>query len=150
MEFCTFMFCNEYQVLDFFYLCTNRHYRYANMNILVKSLKISFNGLDYLIYTTGIQPFSWGRILGRNSRQKSYAFSSLLLTVTATASPWDFYFFKLTQPFTVSVKETGGKPDRRPYPLRYGLRNLQKSQVWEWNCTFTNSASGCGPRFRSV
>jgi hypothetical protein len=26
-------------------------------------------------------------------------------------------FFKLTQPLTVSVKEKGGKPDRKRYPL---------------------------------
>ncbi len=44
--------------------------------------------------------------------------------------PWDFYFFKLTQPLTVStvqllytVKEKGGKPDRKLYPLPYGLCN---------------------------
>jgi hypothetical protein len=30
---------------------------------------------------------------------------------------WDLYFFKLTQPLTVSVKEKGGKLDRKPYPL---------------------------------
>jgi hypothetical protein len=29
----------------------------------------------------------------------------------------------LTQPLTVSVKEKGGKPDRKLYPLPYGLRN---------------------------
>jgi hypothetical protein len=41
-----------------------------------------------------------------------------------------FLFFKLTQPLTVSrilllytVKEKGGKPDRKPNPLPYGLRN---------------------------
>jgi hypothetical protein len=40
-------------------------------------------------------------------------------------------FFKLTQPLTVStvqlldtVKEKRVKPDRKPYPLPYGLRNL--------------------------
>jgi hypothetical protein len=27
------------------------------------------------------------------------------------------------QPLTVSVKEKGGKPDRKPYPLPYDLRN---------------------------
>jgi hypothetical protein len=27
------------------------------------------------------------------------------------------------QRLTVSVKEKGGKPDRNPYPLPYGLRN---------------------------
>ncbi len=41
-----------------------------------------------------------------------------------------FLFFKLTQPLTIStvqllytVKEKGGKPDRKPYHLSYGLRN---------------------------
>ncbi len=50
--------------------------------------------------------------------------------VTSTALPSDFYIFKLTQPLTVStiqllytVKEKGGKPNRKPYPLPYGLRN---------------------------
>jgi hypothetical protein len=50
------------------------------------------------------------------------------------------YFFKLTQPLTFpsnsnnllqistakllyAVKENGGKPDRKTYPLPYGLRN---------------------------
>jgi hypothetical protein len=43
--------------------------------------------------------------------------------------PWDFYFFKLTQPLTVSTvqflyteKEKGGKPDRKPYLLPYSLK----------------------------
>jgi hypothetical protein len=40
-----------------------------------------------------------------------------------TALPWDFYFFKLMQPLTVSVKEKGGKPDTKLYPLPYGLRS---------------------------
>ncbi len=40
----------------------------------------------------------------------------------------DFYFFKLTQPLTVSIKEKGGeKPDRKPYPLPYGLRTETSS-----------------------
>jgi hypothetical protein len=44
--------------------------------------------------------------------------SSLLFTVTSTALPRDLYFFKLTQPLTIStvqllytVKEKGGKTD---------------------------------------
>ncbi len=84
------------------------------------------------------------------SRQKSYEFSSLLFTVTSTALPWDLYFFKLTQPRTVSVKEKGGKPDRKLYPLPYGLRcrNLKSENSQDYgqkphlNCTFMNSASG--------
>ncbi len=35
----------------------------------------------------------------------------------------DLFFFKLTQPLTVSVKEKGGKPK----PLHYGLRNSETS-----------------------
>ncbi len=63
------------------------------------------------------------------------------------------------QPLTVSrvqllytVKEKGGKPDRKPYPLLYGLRNLygniksEHSQDYahkpQRNRTFMNSASG--------
>ncbi len=68
-----------------------------------------------------LRPNSWTK-----SRQK---FSSLLFTVTSTALPWDFYFFKLTQPLPVStvhlrytVKEQGGKPERILYPLPYCLR----------------------------
>ncbi len=63
----------------------------------------------------------------------------MLFTVTSTALPWDFYFFKLTQPLiTVSavqlmytVKWKGGKPNRNGYPSPYGLRSMQKPQVWE-------------------
>ncbi len=50
-------------------------------------------------------------------------FSSLLFTVISTALPSDLYFLKLTQPLTVSVKKKGGNPDRKPYPLLYGLRS---------------------------
>jgi hypothetical protein len=46
------------------------------------------------------------------------------------------YFFKLTQPLTVSiihllytVKEKGGKPDKKPYPLPYGLRNPYRNKL---------------------
>jgi hypothetical protein len=74
--------------------------------------------LRALLFVISIQrPNSWTK-----SRKKSKEFSSLLFTVTAL--PWNFYFFKHTQPLTVSLKEKGGKPDRKPYPpLPYGLRN---------------------------
>jgi hypothetical protein len=64
-----------------------------------------------------------------------------------------FYLFKLTQPLTVSavqllytVKEKGGKPDRKPYFLLY--RNLKSENSQDYtqkpqrNCTFMNSESG--------
>ncbi len=64
----------------------------------------------------------------KKSRQKSYEFSSLLFTVNSTALPWDLYFFKLMHPLRyfyswVTVKEKGGKPDRKPYPLPYSFSN---------------------------
>ena len=55
-------------------------------------------------------------------------FSSLLFTVTSTALPSDFYFFKLTQPLTVSKvqllytqKEKGGKPELEFLKSLWGL-----------------------------
>jgi hypothetical protein len=57
-------------------------------------------------------------LLAINSHLYSFALRFLL------------YFFKLTQPLAVSrvqllysVKEKGGKPDIKPYPLPYELRN---------------------------
>jgi hypothetical protein len=100
-----------------------------------------------------LRPNSWTK-----SRQKSSEFPSLLFTVTSTALPGDFYFFKLTQPLTVStvqflytVKEKRRKPDRKPYPRPYGLRNPYRNLKYEnsedyaqdpqQNYTFMNSAS---------
>ncbi len=68
-----------------------------------------------------------GRILGRNpdtslkSFPPCYSQSHLQLWLK------DLYFFKLTQPLTVSVKEKWGKPERKPYPLplRNPYRNLK-------------------------
>jgi hypothetical protein len=31
------------------------------------------------------------------------------------------------QPLTVSLNKKGGKPDRKPYPLPYGLRNPNRN-----------------------
>ncbi len=97
-----------------------------------------------------LRPNSWTK-----SRQKSWEFFSLLFTVTSTALPWDLYFFKLTQPLTVSrgqllniVKEKRDKPDRKPYPFPYGLRNPYRilksknsqnyAQIPQQNFTFLN------------
>ncbi len=86
-----------------------------------------------------------GLILWRNP-DRSYCYS-----VSSTALPWDSYFFKLTQPLIVSVREKGGKPDRKPYSLLYGLRNPYRNlksknsqdyaQKPQWNWTVMNSAS---------
>jgi hypothetical protein len=56
----------------------------------------------------------------------------LAITVSSTALPWDFCFFRLTQPLTVfyssvTVHCKGERrkiwKKRKPYPLPYGLRN---------------------------
>jgi hypothetical protein len=57
-----------------------------------------------------------------------------------------------------TAKEKGGKPDGKPSPLSYGLRNPYRNlksentqdyaQKPQRNCTFMNSASG-GYRFFS-
>jgi hypothetical protein len=91
----------------------------------------AFKNSDPVHYTVQM-PNSWMK-----ARQKASWFSSLL-SVTYTALPWDLYFFKLTQPLTVytvqllyTVKEKGGKPYRRPYPLPYGLRNPYRNLKYE-------------------
>jgi hypothetical protein len=79
-----------------------------------------------------------------------YSFG-LIFIFFQTHAPSYIYFFKLTQPLRVSLKEKGGKPYRTPHPLPCGLSNpyinlkfgnntyAQKPQR---NCTFMNSASG--------
>ncbi len=42
------------------------------------------------------------KFLDEIQTEKSYEFSSLLFTVTSTAFPREFYFFKLTQPLMLS------------------------------------------------
>jgi hypothetical protein len=92
---------------------------------------LSFPISSFPIFVFPFLPFStldgYQCLLRRNSwtksRQKSLRVFLLVLTVPSTALPWLLYFFKLKQPLTVSVKEKGGKPKRKPYPLLYDLRN---------------------------
>ncbi len=88
----------------------------------------------------------------KGSRQKSEKFYSLLLLHSNLYSfAWDFYFFKITQPLTVSVKEKGGNLDRKPYPPPYGIRNPDRNlksvnyqdyaQIPQRDFAFMNSAS---------
>ncbi len=110
-----------------------------------------YSNIAFVSVTPAVEKSPSGRILGRNPDKRK--FSSLLFTITSTALPWDFYFFKPTQPLTVSVKEKGVKSDRKPYPLPYGLRNPYRNikpgnskhnaQKPQWNCTFMNSAQVC-------
>ncbi len=59
----------------------------------------------------------------------------LLFTVTSTALPWDFYFFKLTEPLTVSAIQ-----------LLYTIRNLKPENSQDYDkkpqrhCSFMISA----------
>ncbi len=54
------------------------------------------------------------------------------------------------QPLTVSVKEKVGKPDTKPYPLSYGLKNPYNKSEYsqdyaqkpQHDCAFMNSVSG--------
>ncbi len=88
------------------------------------------------------RPNSWTK-----SRQKSLEWSSLLFSVTSTALPWDFYFFKLTQPlrvstvqllYTVKEKEENLIENHNPFPLPYGLslrnpyRNLKSENSQDY------------------
>jgi hypothetical protein len=121
-------------------------------------------GVVYILHKVNLSspsptPPSWGQILGRNADKSLKSFPSCYTQSPNTASPRDFYFFKFTQPLIVStvqllytVKEIGGKPDRKPYPLPYGIRNPYRNlksensqdyaQKPHRNCPFMNSASG--------
>jgi hypothetical protein len=92
-------------------------------------------------------------ILGRNPDKSLKSFPPCYSQSPSTALPRDLYFLKLTKPLTVSrvqllytVKEKGGKTDRKPYPLPYGLnldRNLKSENYEDYaqrNCMFMNSA----------
>ncbi len=86
-----------------------------------------------------------GRILGRNPDKNLQNCPCYSQSPLPTALPWNFYFFKFTQLLTVSVKEKGGNPHRKPHPLPYGFRNpygnlksensQDNAQNPQWNCT---------------
>jgi hypothetical protein len=74
---------------------------------------------------------------------------------TANLEIWIYFFpthatsysFDSSVTLLYTVKEKGGKPDRKPYPLLYSLRNPYRNLSAElsrlcWNCTFMNSTSG--------
>jgi hypothetical protein len=101
-------------------------------------------------YWTVLRPNSWTKF-----RQK-------LFTVTSTALPWGeisissnsrtLLQFLCTVQLLYTVREKGGNPDRKPYPLPYSLRNPYRNlksensqdyaQKPQQNFTFMNSASG--------
>jgi hypothetical protein len=104
-----------------------------------------------------------GWILGQNPYKSlkrflpCYSQSSLqyclrFLFVQTHATSYSFYSSLL-----YNVKKKWGKPDRKPHPLPYGLRNPKKNlksensqdyaQKPQWHCTFMNSASAHTIRF---
>ncbi len=99
---------------------------------------------------------------GGTLKPNSWTKSSMLFTVTSTTLPWDFYFFKLTQPLTVSsvhtvlytVKEKGETLIENHSPSLWFKKSIQNPRILKsensrdaWkpqrNGTFINSASGC-------
>jgi hypothetical protein len=79
-------------------------------------------------------------LLAIHSHHYSFALRFLFLQTPATS--YSFY------------SSAGGKPDRKPYPLPFGLRNPYKNlksensqdyaQKPQQNCAFMNSAPGFG------
>jgi hypothetical protein len=72
-----------------------------------------------------------GRILGRNPDKSLKSFppcykqSTLQLCLEICISSNSRNLLQFLQ--FVTVKEKGGKPDRKPYPLPYGLRNPSRN-----------------------
>jgi hypothetical protein len=77
-----------------------------------------------------------------------YSFALRFLFLQTDATTYSFYRVQLLY----TVKEKGGKPDRKPNPLSHGLRNPYRNlksensqdyaQKPQQNSTFINSASG--------
>ncbi len=103
---------------------------------------------------------SWGGILGKNPDKgfpPCYSQSPLQLCIEIfiSSNSRNLLLFLLLY----TVKEKGGKPDRRPYPLTFGLRNpyrnlkSENSQDYakkpQQNCTFMNLASALAEGFLS-
>jgi hypothetical protein len=101
-------------------------------------------------------PDNNGWILGRHP-DKSLSSFPPCYSQSLIALPWYFYFYKFTQPVTVSssivhllytVKEKGGKPYLPPYGLWKPYRNLKSensqdyAQELQQNFMFMNSARG--------
>ncbi len=97
-----------------------------------------------------------GRILGQKpdkSLRPCFSLSPLQIGPEILFLQTLMYFFKLTKPLTYFYSKLGkgGKPNRKPYPLPYGLRNSHRNlksensqdnaQKPQRSCTFMNSAS---------
>ncbi len=100
------------------------------------------DNIAFVFVTTTIKTSPRGRILGRNpGKRKFSSFALRFLFIQTHATSYSF-----------RKGEWSKKPDRKPYPLPYGLRNPYRNiktgnykdnaQEPQWNCTFMNSASG--------
>ncbi len=87
---------------------------------------------------------SWDRILGPNPYKSLKSLRKSLIHNHLYSFPWDLYFFKLTQPLTVSTvqllyteKDKGGKPDRNhiQFPLEFHTETSSMStlKIMPWN-----------------
>jgi len=84
-------------------------------------------------------------LLAIQSHLYSFALRFLFLQTHVTS-------YSFCSALLYTVKEKGGKPDRKPHPLPYGLRNPYRNlksensqdyaQKPQRNCKFMNSASG--------
>ncbi len=78
----------------------------------------------------------WGRILGRNPDKSLNSFPlcysqsplQLCLEISISSNARNLYSFYSS----ATEHRKGEKPDRKPYPLPFGLKkSIQKPQVWE-------------------
>ncbi len=76
----------------------------------------------------------WGRILGRNPDKSPKSFPpcysqspQLCLEISISFSNSCNLLFISTVKLLYTVQEKGGNPDRKPYPLLYGLRNSYRN-----------------------
>ncbi len=95
-----------------------KKYSLCTANIVLRHFRTSFPLRRQRMYRC--------RILGRNPDKRLKSFPPCYSQSHHTALPWDLYFFKLTQPRTVTVhcKRKRRKPDRKPYvPPSLWFRN---------------------------
>ncbi len=92
----------------------------------------------YVAWRAGTTILCRGRILGQNPVKSHKSFPPFYSQSPLQLCFLYFCSFKPTQPLAVSVKENGGKPDRKPFPLPHGLRNPYRNLKSE-NSTFMNS-----------
>jgi hypothetical protein len=78
-----------------------------------------------------------GRILEQNSDKSFKSFppcnseSPLQLCLDISISQTHATSYSLYSALLYTLKEKGGKPDRKPHPLAYGLRNLYRNLKFE-------------------